>query len=61
MDVNESEVAESVLRNLGMMSQAVSDLSTKVGKFQVEGLVSNVKNVGSVVSRSAQQSVCDAG
>ena len=36
MDCNESEVAEAVLRNLGLMITATNDLATKVGKYQTE-------------------------
>jgi hypothetical protein len=45
-------VAEAVLRNLGLMITASSDLRDKVGRYQMEGLVANVNNVAAVVLKT---------
>ena len=57
MNLSESEVAEAILRNLGLMVTATTDIRDKLGRYQLEGLVANVDTVSAVVVKTLKNRV----
>ena len=57
MNLSDSEVAESIAKNLGLMATAITDLRDGMKRYRLEGLVANVDSVSAVVVRSLRNRV----
>ncbi len=57
MNLSESEVAETIVRNLGLMATATADIRDKIGRYQLDGLIANVDTVSAVVMKTLKNRI----